>query len=439
MLPSRRANDMWRRTLLLACITTALSNDVTAAPLLEKVVLISRHGVRSPTETHPPLADIASRPWPGWPVAPGELTPRGEKLAALMGEYYRKLFADRGLIEAKGCPAANDVFVWADVDQRTRRTGEGLLRGLFPGCGLTIKHRPIDAPDPVFHPVRAGVCSIDGDRGRTAVLDRAGGNLDVVLQRYRRSLGKLQSVTDCCAPRLCREPRAKRCTLLNMASEVAVRQKDGGVGLAGPITIGSTASEVFLLEHAEGLPPREVAWGRLTSSTELRSLLRLHRLQFDLIERTPYLARRQASALVNQVLDALRPASARTSNANVPADPPPGSKLVIYVGHDTNLANIGGMLDLHWKLPTYLPDETPPAGALAIELLREPVSGRHFVRMTYLAQTLDQMRHMRPLSLARPPAHAKVAIPACSNRGGVCPWQDFEANVKKALDPDCVP
>ena len=45
---------------------------------------------------------------------------------------------------------------------------------------------------------------------------------------------------------------------------------------------------------------------------------------------------------------------------------PVGPKLTLLVGHDTNLANIGGMLGLHWSLPSYLPDATPPAGASAV-------------------------------------------------------------------------
>src|SRR5262245_5845619 len=325
-------------------LAAALAHDAVAAELiLEKVVLISRHGVRSPTETHPPLADVASRPWATWPVPPGYLTPRGEKLASLMGAYYRQRYAS--LLPAKGCPAPNLVYLWADIDQRTRRTGEGLLAGLFPGCGLPVQSASTDKADPIFHPVRAGVCSIDGERGRAAVLDRVGGNLETALKQHSRSVRRLQSVLDCCAPKLCRDRGAERCTLLTMSSAVEVRPKDGSVGLLGPIPIGSTASEVFLLEYAQGLPRRQVAWGRVRSSSDLRTLLPLHRVQFDLIERTSYLAGRQGSALLNQILEALRPAPERTSGA--PAAVPAESKLVIYVGHDTNLANIGGILGVH--------------------------------------------------------------------------------------------
>jgi len=119
---------------------------------------------------------------------------------------------------------------------------------------------------------------------------------------------------------------------------------------------------------------------------------------------------------------------------------PAASKLVVYVGHDTNLANIGGMLGLHWRLKTYLPDETPPAGALAFELLRETSSGRYFVRMAYYSQTLEQMRRMARLDLANPPDRALVVLPGCADarRGNACAWPDFAARAKAAVMPACV-
>jgi 4-phytase/acid phosphatase len=429
---------MRRWMLRAALVLAALAPGGAAAELvLERVVLVSRHGVRSPTDTHPPLSEMSSRAWPSWPVAAGYLTPRGEKLATLMGDYYRKHYAARRLLPAEGCPGPNDIYLWADVDQRTRLTGAALLAGMFPGCGLAVRNAPTDKPDPIFHPVRAGLCTVDGDRAREAILARVGGNLDTAVSANNRSVRRLQAVLDCCAPKLCQPGGAGRCTLLTMPSALEVHHKDGGVRLTGPIAIGSTASEVFLLEYAQGLPRNQVAWGRAASPAALRPLLRLHRLDFDLIERTPYLAGRQGSALMQKVLEALPPAAERTADAQGVAS---AAKMVIYVGHDTNLAGIGGMLGLHWNLKTYLRDETPPAGALAFELLRETVSGARYVRMAYYSQTLDQMRRMTPLSLANPPARATVAFPGCADarRGNACPWPDFDARVKKALDQDCV-
>jgi 4-phytase/acid phosphatase len=269
-------------------------------------------------------------------------------------------------------------------------------------------------------------------RARAAVLERAGGSLETALAPYRDSVRRLQSVLGCCAAKLCQPGGRKLCTLADMPSTLDVRPKDGAVRLTGPIAIGSTASEIFLLEYAEGLPLNQVAWGRASSPARITPLLRLHRLQFDLIERTPYLAARQGTTLLHEVLAALR--------AVKPGGAAAASKLIVYVGHDTNLANIGGMLGIHWSLAGYLRDETPPAGALAFELLREGGTGRLFVRLVYYAQTLDQMRRATSLSLARPPARANVSLRGCADveRGGACPWSEFETRARRALDPQCI-
>jgi 4-phytase/acid phosphatase len=168
------------RTLCVIAAGAFPSEAGAAEYTLERVVLVSRHGVRAPNNVKDPsLADVASRPWPTWIVnAPADLTPRGEELASRMGEYYRLHFAARGVLRLNGCPAENQIHVRADVDQRTRRTGDALLAGAFPACGLRALYRmPKDQPDPLFHPLR-GACRIE-KRDQPGLVKRIeqGGNL----------------------------------------------------------------------------------------------------------------------------------------------------------------------------------------------------------------------------------------------------------------------
>jgi 4-phytase/acid phosphatase len=113
-----------------------------------------------------------------------------------------------------------------------------------------------------------------------------------------------------------------------------------------------------------------------------------------------------------------------------PGTAPPGAKFVAYVGHDTNIANVAGMLSLSWQQADYQTNQTPPAGALIFEL-RQTDAGARNVHAFYAAQSLDDMRHANGTSATRTP----VPIPGCPN--GSCTLGEFAKRVEQALDWDC--
>jgi len=437
---------------LITCFGSALALDAQSAPAsadalqLEQVVLVSRHGVRSPTETRPPLAQIAADPWPTWTVGPGELTPHGQQVATLMGAYYRSTFAGAGLLAPDGCPRAKDLFVWSDVEQRTRLTAQALIDGMYPGCGLKpTTQNNMEADDPLFHPTTAGVCNLDGPTARAATLGRIGGitngnaDFNPLLKAYKEQFARMQSVLKCCAPALC-APGSKSCTLAQVPASI---NADGR--LQGPIPIASTATEIFLLEYENNLPMDQVGWGRIDEPT-LRYLMQLHQLQFNLGERTFYPAQRYGSNLLDQVLSTLR---AKVSGKAAPrAKAPAASKTVLFVAHDTNIANLGGMLNVDWLLEGYQVNETPPDGAIAFELFRKQSGGRtapqYFVRLFYYAQSPTQLREAEKLDAAHPPSRAELMLPGCAaaaaaaRSGMACPWPVFERIAASAIDRECV-
>jgi len=106
---------------------------------------------------------------------------------------------------------------------------------------------------------------------------------------------------------------------------------------------------------------------------------------------------------------------------------------LILVGHDTNLTNIAGALDLSWLIDGRR-DDTPPGGALVFELWQEGSASDYSVRAYYTAQTLDQMRNATPLSLVNPPDRAPLFIPGCSKADASCSWDTFRPAVREAID-----
>ena len=160
------------------------------------------------------------------------------------------------------------------------------------------------------------------------------------------------------------------------------------------------------------VPMKDVAWGRL-SREEIGRLLEFHSIKFEYEARTPYTAARAASPLASRMLEAMQH----------------GPKLTVLVGHDTNIANLGGFLDLHWTLPDYPRDDPPPGGALGFEVLADP-AGKQYVRAFYRAQTMDQVRELQALDGDNKPAYVYLEIPGCAEP---CALADFAAQVGKEL------
>lgn len=409
---------------------------------LRFVIVLTRHGVRSPTESLDQLSQYSAQPWPKWEVPPGDLTPHGAKLMEIFGAYYRSYFAQQGLMNEKGCGDAAHVSVYADSDQRTIETALSLGSGLFPGCPAAARPAPHalsqGQPDPLFHPLAAKVGNPDHERAVAAIAGRIGDDPARVTEAYRRQLEALQRILLGCPPgSACPLPaHSATQSLLAIPASLKPAKGDHLAELKGPLTAASTIAENLLLECTEGMPTDQVGWGRVDDGT-LKELLDLHTAASDLSRRTPYIATVQASNLLAHILNTLKQA---VEAKQIPgALGKPDDRVVILVGHDTNLANIAGMLNINWIIDGRR-DDTPPGGALVFELWEFTGGADYEVRTYYVAQTIDQMRRLAPLTLENPPARAKVFIPNCSQAGEdfPCDWKAFQQTLDSTVDRNFV-
>ena len=126
-------------SLILAGMFTPMTFAQTAsneAYVLDKVVQVSRHGVRPPTESNEKLLTaVTQRQWPTWLVPFGNLTGHGYTGAVEMGRYRGDVLRNAGLIP-QGCPDAGQLLAHSSPMQRTKATAQALLDGMFPGCGF---------------------------------------------------------------------------------------------------------------------------------------------------------------------------------------------------------------------------------------------------------------------------------------------------------------
>ena len=219
-------------------------------------------------------------------------------------------------------------------------------------------------------------------------------------------------------------------SLFDIPSSLAPGKTDHLVDLRSPLSLASAMSENLMLEYTEGMDAAKVGWGQVDIH-KLRDLLQLHTASSDIGQRTGYIARVESSNLLSHMLQSMEQSAAGHSVAGALSRP--DDRLLILVGHDTNIVTISGALGLSWLIDGRR-DDTPPGGALIFELWKERKTGEYAVRVYYTAQTLDQMRNRTPLSLDNPPERVAVFVPGCSRADASCKWETFQQNVRAGID-----
>lgn len=141
----------------------------------------------------------------------------------------------------------------------------------------------------------------------------------------------------------------------------------------------------------------------------------LHARLFDVFARSRYMAPRVGGLIARDIAAAL-------TDRDAPA-------VRVYVGHDNTIAAVTALLGVHFRMPGYGADDPPIGGGLVFERVTEQTTGRHFVRLSYLAQTPDQARTLGRLNNAKDDPLHPLAIARC---GRPCSLAQFNSVIIKA-------
>ena len=349
---------------------------------------------------------VAHDAWPTWPVQPGYLTPHGTQALRLIGAEDRQGWIAAGLWSA-GAPCPT-VRLIADSDERTISTARDYGAAIAPGCNTVSSHQPQDVADPVFSPIDESAVPYDPAAARAAVLTDLGqGGLAAAEERVAPVLRRLDAI-------LCGSARSG-CGLGTEPTGLTKLAPAKRPKLTGMMDTASTVAQILLLEYVDGKPMSQVGWGRATAA-DIAAASELHAAEFRILARPRYVAARNA-ALFGEIM-----------RAAVVADD--AASVTMLSGHDTNVASLAGLLDLHWRVPGLAADDPSPGGALLLERLVDQ-AGHRYVRAVYRSQTVDQIRKLGRAA----PYRVVMPLPGCQANGtpGLCTLAQFDALMRDRL------
>jgi 4-phytase/acid phosphatase len=401
---------MWRWMQLFAPACTALFcfmplksacavETTTGQYQLEKAVMLMRHGVRS--GFHPEKHErYSKKPWPDFGIPNGQLTAHGRDALVLWGAYHRTLLNQAGLFAADHVLSAADVLVESSPTQRTRDSADAFMSGFSPGFVM----QPASAEAKRwFTPKDGGVAFPDPVAARAAAMEGLGMSLRAAQAHYRPAVLAVESALSIPEGQVADQP-------WQMAVGTHVQFK--------PLGDLEDMLETVRMQYANGMPLENVAFGNARDARAVTELMRIRTAFWQTVHLPRYLALQfyapLFAALSHSLLEhpsvehaggesALFDSAERRTALPVP-------KLAVYVGHDSNIAPISAILGFQWQMPDGLPNDQQPGGFILFERLREMKTGERFVRVSYHAQTLDQIRFLTALG----PASAATTVPSAA-------------------------
>lgn len=376
---------------------------------LDKVVSLTRHGVRPQTNTAK-LDKATGLKWPKFLVSDGHLTGHGYTGMWQQGQYLIDQWQSEGLHIKQGqqCPNPQSYFLWSSPSQRIKASAKAVSDGMFAGCGImptSVKAKY----GPLFELYHLHQAHPDHKVMKQQIMVRMG-SPEQASMRYKDSVALLKRTV--CAPHSCK--------FLDKPWGVHFKST-GKPALDGPGKYGATIGETIRLQYSDNLPLKDVAFGHGNNAKAVKALMSLHAAQYNLALDTPEFASHSGSLLMRQILSAL---SAKTSFATkYPGDPRLTRPLVMFFGHDTNVAEIQTMLGFNWILNGYPKNDIPPGGTLSFARFHNNHTGQEFVRVRFAAKSLNQWRTLSQLDGHHPLLHQDLSFNGCKNTalGTLCP------------------
>lgn len=379
---------------------------------LEKIVILSRHNLRSPVSSGDAGIDAMSiYPWFPWTSAPGELSEKGERLETEMGEYFREWMKEEGLKADR-----DNVRIYANSMQRTIRTAECFLDGFMPETEIPVEiHGEYGAMDPVFMPsLRYYRSSFD------SAVQTAFEEMKAQDKRYRRLQEDYDLLADVTGYEQTQGYMEGWLQGLDASDTKLMLYPDTPPGIEGSLMPACRLADGLLLQYYEEPDDRKAGFGRVLSEEEWRRIAEIRELYND----TQYSLELISASVAHPLLEVLE--QEMTDDQRV---------FALICGHDANLTSVLSAFGVTDYVLPHTPEcHTPIGGMFAMELWKDE-EGQRYVRTEMIYQNAAQIRDISPLSMEYPPERYRLSFEGLNkNEDGMYLYEEWMERMHQAVN-----
>ena len=393
--------------LLCLCSACCMSESLTPDLTLDRVVILSRHNIRSPMSgSGSLLSGITPHTWFQWTSKPSELSLRGAVLETMMGQYFRLWLEGEGFIPENYRPAEGEVRFYANAKQRTQATAHYFSAGLLPVGQVSIEtHAEYDTMDETFNPVLHFVTDDYAQDVMEEIAAQGGeAGLKGLHADVKDALSLLMDVADIDQSEAYKA--GEYGDLMSDETEIVlVPGKEPAMNSA--LRRGTSVADALILQYYEEADARKAAFGHDLTDEDWALIHSIADKYTEVLFGTPLLAVNAAHPLLQEL------------RAELTAE---GRRFSFLCGHDSNLCSVLAALGVEeYLLPEAVEQKTPIGSKIVFERWTDG-TGKAWYKVSLVYQTVAQLRQMDQLTMENPPAKYQLSFAgAAADTNGLIP------------------
>ena len=371
---------------------------------LEKVVVLSRHNIRSPLSSPDSLlGKITPHEWFKWSSGTSELSLRGGALETNMGHFFRKWLEAEKLFPENFHPEEGQIRFYANSKQRTIATAQYFLAGLLPTANLDVEyHAEFDKMDPVFNPVFTFL----SDSYQTAVSEQQQSMFADTIASLSDNYELVSDVIDIQDSTGWKDGTV---VAFNNDDNSFVYEVNKEPGVNGSLKTATNVVDALVLQYYEEPDPVAAAFGNSLTTEQWKDISEIKDVYGDVLFTPPLISLNIANPLLKEIY----------------AEMNEDDRIFTFLcGHDSNVGSVLSALNADdYSLPNTLEPKTPIGVKMVFSKFTN-ADKEVFWAVDLVYQTTNQLRNLTLLDLDTHPAIVPVAFKDLErNADGLYPEQ----------------